>query len=680
MKIIFIGQKGIGEVLGGVEKHVEALSLNFAKKGHEVVVYAKKHLFNKKIKNFHGVKLIYLNTIKSKHLDTIIHTFFTIVHVFVFQKKVDIIHFHSIGPSALLWLMKILKPKTKLIVTMHAKCYEHSKWGAFATTYLKLSEFLCCKIATDIIVISKELKIYTKEKYGNDVKYIPNGAKELSERNSVEILHKLNIKEGEYFLFVGRLIPGKKVDILIEAYKILNTEKKLVIVGEISYTDKYLTLLYKLSNESKNIVFAGFRNSQEISNLMKNAFIFIFPSESEGMSLVLLEAMASKLPILATNIVGNRSLLNKDLCTFFEVNDMDSLLKAMEYSLYNYDEIKRKSDLAYDEFTHKYSWDKISDITFNYYKMKLEDNHKKTSFLHKLFLHDKWNIGIAKISTKSIISNFKISDKDMVWMPEEHGYYFADSFLYEYNGQTWLFYEKFTYNTNSAGLSVVEILNNNGEISYGESIDILKSKFHQSYPYVFEEDGSIYIIPEQSESGNVVLYEAINFPSEWKESKILLKNFSGVDATPFKYDNMWWMFVSELGDNENKQLELYYANELKGEWRKHKFSPILNTRKGARMAGNIVNDNGILYRFGQDCSETYGGGIVVFEIEELTVNNYKEKKIGEIKSFGKYSKGFHTIGSISNNQSIVAIDAKRWAGPVEVIVKMMAIIKNKFKN
>ncbi len=87
MKIIFIGQKGIGEVSGGVEKHVEALSLNFAKKGHEVVVYAKKHLFNKKIKNFHGVKLIYLNTIKSKHLDTIIHTFFTIVHVFVFQKK-----------------------------------------------------------------------------------------------------------------------------------------------------------------------------------------------------------------------------------------------------------------------------------------------------------------------------------------------------------------------------------------------------------------------------------------------------------------------------------------------------------------------------------------------------------------------------------------------------------------
>lgn len=209
----------------------------------------------------------------------------------------------------------------------------------------------------------------------------------------------------------------------------------------------------------------------------------------------------------------------------------------------------------------------------------------------------------------------------------------------------------------------------------------MQTNFHQSYPYVFEDGDNIYAIPEQSESGDVVLYESVNFPIDWRESKILLKDFAGVDATPFKYKNKWWMFVSELGDYENKQLELYYSNNLKGKWTKHKISPIVNTKKGARMAGNIFKDNdGIMYRFGQNCSETYGGGIVIFQIETLTENIYKEKEIGKINLSGKYSKGFHTIGSISDYKSIVAVDAKRWAGPIEVIFKLIAILKNKFKR
>lgn len=414
MKIIFVGQKGIGDVSGGVEKHTESLAINFVKKKHDVIVYARDHFFKTKIDNFCGVKLIYLKTINSKHLDAIVYTFITIFHIFLFQKKVDIIHFHSIGPSSFVWLMKILKPKIKLIVTIHAKCYEHSKWGAFATAYLKFSEFLCCKYSTNIIAISKDLKAYVKEKYNKDVKYIPNGANEVIEKNLSKILLEFKLKKGEYFLFVGRLIPGKKVDVLIEAYKLLSTKKKLVIVGNSSYTSKYIALLQKLSGGDERIIFTGFRNSQDISNLMKNAFIFIFPSESEGMSLVLIEAMSHKLPILATNIVGNRSLLNKDMCIFFEVNDIGSLLKTIEYALSNHDKIIKKSKLAYNEFVDKYSWTKISNITLNYYKMILENNDKKTSFLHKLFLHDKWNVGIAKVSTRNIIKNLKILDTDII--------------------------------------------------------------------------------------------------------------------------------------------------------------------------------------------------------------------------------------------------------------------------
>ena len=372
MKIVFIGQKGIGDVSGGIEKHVEALSVEFSKANHNVIVYARTHLFSEKEKTFHGVNIVYLKTISTKHLEAIVHTFISIIHVFLFQRNVDIIHFHSIGPSSLLWLMRILKPKTDVVATMHAKCYEHSKWGSFAQTYLKFSEFLCCTFSKNIIVISKELKNYVKERYKKETKYIPNGAYNF-DKNSIseKILEEFGLKKGNYFLFVGRLIPGKKVEILIKAYKKIKTDKKLVIVGDNSYTDNYVKLIYELASNNENIIFTGFRDSHDIASLMYNAYSFVFPSESEGMSIVLLEAMSASLPILATNIKANEAILSKEECIFFESNDVNSLKNAMEYALNNPEEMVSMKERAKIKFLSNFQWSQIAKLTINYYKHEL---------------------------------------------------------------------------------------------------------------------------------------------------------------------------------------------------------------------------------------------------------------------------------------------------------------------
>ncbi len=164
MKIAIIGQKGIPAVSGGVETHVEELATRLVKNGNEVLAYTRPNYTDRNLKEYKGVKLISLPSISSKNLDAIVHTFLSVLHVVFIERKVDLVHFHSIGPSSLLWLVKILKPTTPVVATFHTQCYVHKKWGRFAQMYLKLGEFVCNKVADEVIVISKTLQQYAQKK------------------------------------------------------------------------------------------------------------------------------------------------------------------------------------------------------------------------------------------------------------------------------------------------------------------------------------------------------------------------------------------------------------------------------------------------------------------------------------------------------------------------------------
>jgi len=367
MKIVFIGQKGIGDVSGGVEKHVEALAVRLAKKNCQVVVYARDTLLKNRVEFDRGIQIIHLPTIATKSLDTIVHSFLVVMHVFFYQRDADVVHFHSIGPSSLLPLMRILKPRTLVIATMHAKCYDHSKWGRIAKMYLRLSEWACCTFAKEIIVISKDLQAYVKERYKRRAIYIPNGS-DVNNSKFQKSEMKWNIESGEYFLFVGRLIPGKKVDLLMDAFKKIRTNKKLVIVGDSAYTNKHVALLHKKARDNKNIILTGFQKSETIKELLKGAFAFVFPSESEGMSLVLLEAMSARTPIVASDIDGNRAVLNSSECTFFRVNDVEALKNALQNTLKHPDALDKKVKKAYNKYIKKYTWDAIAEATYDVYK------------------------------------------------------------------------------------------------------------------------------------------------------------------------------------------------------------------------------------------------------------------------------------------------------------------------
>jgi len=369
MKIAYIGQKGIPAKIGGVEKHVEELAVKMAEKSHNVFVYARNNYNDKKLKEFKGVKIIYLPSISTKNLDAISHTFLATIHA-LFQNY-DIIHFHSIGPSSLSFLIRLFKRKTKLVATYHCQDYFHQKWGFFAKSFLQFGEWMICKAPQKTIVVSNTLKSFLKNRYEKETTYIPNGFS-ISENFETDEIEKLDLQKNGYILSVNRLVKHKGIHYLIEAFKKLEDKnlsagKKLVIVGEGFYTNEYVKKIKKMSEGRKIIIFTGVQTGKILNQLFSNAFLYVHSSQSEGLSISLLEAMGHGKTILSSDIPENVEAISNDGFYFENGNAEDLESKLEEILKKDADVLKEMGEKARVRANEKYDWNKIVDKTENLY-------------------------------------------------------------------------------------------------------------------------------------------------------------------------------------------------------------------------------------------------------------------------------------------------------------------------
>lgn len=372
MKIALIGQKGIPAKEGGVERHVEDLATRLSDEGDTVFVYARKSYTgtNKREYNYKGVRIVNLISIPTKHLDAISHTFFACFHLWL--RRVDVIHFHSIGPSSLIWLVKLLKPSTPVVATFHSQCYFHRKWGKIARFTLKAGEWMCCRWADRVIAVSENLKRYAKSTYQREVDHIPNGISSPKPYREAAEIKKWGLEKGNYILSISRLVRHKGIHHLIHAYKRSSLDKKLVVAGDSAKTDDYVKELRQLAGDDPNIIFTGNQFGVTLEELMSNAFMFVHPSESEGLSIALLEAMAYELPIIASSIPENKEAI-KDTGVVFENGRSDDLVRKMEQFASDPDRMRAKAESAKMRAEEKYNWDNIVQHTRNIYNQVISE-------------------------------------------------------------------------------------------------------------------------------------------------------------------------------------------------------------------------------------------------------------------------------------------------------------------
>lgn len=370
MRIAMIGQKGIPAIYGGIERHVEELSLELAKQGHEVFVYARSWYTPKNIRNYHGVKVLHTPALRTKHLDAISHTFTATVHAL--WQKMDVIHYHGVGPALLSWIPRIFAPKTKVIVTMHCLDRYHQKWGLFARLMLRLGEWAACKFPHETIAVSKTIYNYCLNEFQKQTVYIPNGVKPAGASNS-SLVEEFGVTPEKYLLMVSRLVKHKGAHYLLEAWQIARQQNpellqnyKLVIVGDAVFTDNYVAKLRGIARGDKSIVFTGWQKGQALAQLYAHAKLFVHPSENEGLPITVLQAMACAKPVLVSDIPEHKEVISD--CNFWFSNAKINSLAEKITELVGNEQLLKEAGAKNKIMAEKnYNWEDITKQTIALY-------------------------------------------------------------------------------------------------------------------------------------------------------------------------------------------------------------------------------------------------------------------------------------------------------------------------
>lgn len=372
MKIAMLGHKRIPSREGGVEIVVEELAVRMVQRGEDVTVYNRKghhvadrtqDLCKKKKWDYKGIRIVTVPTFEQKSLNAIVSAFFATWRA-VFGHY-DVIHYHAEGSCAMLPLAKKLSG-ARCVATIHGLDWQRAKWGGFATRFLLFGEKMAAKYADQVIVLSENVQNYFRETYGRETVVIPNGVLRPKPVMAEIIREKYGLEKDSYILFLARLVPEKGLHYLIDAYEKLQTEKKLVIAGGGSHSTEYMTEMKQRCAQNKKILMTGFVQGKELEELYSNAYLYVLPSDVEGMPLSLLEAMSYGNCCLVSDIPENREVIG-DCGKTFQTGLVSDLEAKLNELLADPKLVEHYKERAADYICRKYQWDGIVEKTLSVY-------------------------------------------------------------------------------------------------------------------------------------------------------------------------------------------------------------------------------------------------------------------------------------------------------------------------
>ncbi len=364
MKIAMIGQKGIPATYGGIERHVEEIATRLVRRGHEVNVFSRLY-YSKYRGPYRGVGNKRLPSIRTKHFDAITHS--ALAMLYSILDKHDILHFHALGPSIFSAIPHAFGART--VVTVHGLDWQRGKWGKFATWFLRACEKPAIAFPDETIVVSETLGEYFRERYGAETNVIPNGTNPGTIRAPNRI-KRLGLEKNKYVLWVGRLVPEKGCHYLIEAFRKVKTDLKLVMAGGSSFSDSYVDSLERLRGGDERIKMIGYVYGEVLDELWSNAYLVAQPSILEGLSISLIEALSFGRCVLVSDIPENIEVVG-DSAVSFRTRDVQDLSSKLQLCLDHPEMVNATAERCKALAEEKYSWPKLVEATEEVYKKAL---------------------------------------------------------------------------------------------------------------------------------------------------------------------------------------------------------------------------------------------------------------------------------------------------------------------
>ena len=372
-RVAMFGHKRIPSREGGIEIVVEELCTRMVEQGNEVTCFnrAGHHVSGAEYDKaqqgeYKGIRLKTVPTIDKKGLAAVTSSFFSALYSAF--GKFDVVHIHAEGPAFFCWIPKLFGKR--VIVTIHGIDWQREKWrDGFGSKFIRQGEKNAVKYADEIIVLSKGVQDYFKKTYGRNTCFIPNGVNRPKILEADLIAEQFGLSKDSYILFLGRLVPEKGIRYLVEAFKQVKTDKKLVIAGGSSDTDAFANELKGLAKDDDRIIFTGFVQGAMLDELYSNAYIYTLPSDLEGMPLSLLEAMSYGNCCLVSDIPECAEVV-EDKALIFQKTNVEDLQEKLQDACDHPEMVMKMKNQAADFICAKYNWDEVVDKTLALYGEK----------------------------------------------------------------------------------------------------------------------------------------------------------------------------------------------------------------------------------------------------------------------------------------------------------------------
>ena len=366
MRIFVCGTRGLPDIPGGVEKHCQELYPRIVAAGHEVILATRTPYVENLLASWSGIKLTHIFAPRKESLESIVHTFLAILKARTLSP--DIVHIHAIGPALLVPFARLLG--LKVVITNHGPDYDRQKWGGAAKFMLRLGEKLGGIYANEVIVISTVIAKIIRIRCGKESNLVYNGVPIPQKSTAADHLGRRGIIAGNFLLAVARFVPEKGLHDLIEAFRQVEGDTQLVIVGDADHESEYSRNLKAMAAEDPRIVLTSYITGEELNQVFSHACLFVLPSYHEGLPICLLEAMSYGLPVLVSDISANKEV-ELPVDRYFSCGDTDALQKKLQ-KLFQAGISENELVDYKQQLEQKYNWATIATQTIRVYEKAME--------------------------------------------------------------------------------------------------------------------------------------------------------------------------------------------------------------------------------------------------------------------------------------------------------------------